>query len=72
MYDTRTVPVPDAPGAECLTVADGKIVHNRFIFDRLPFAAARRAKHRALSAASGSGSGYENGVCGRSSSTPSR
>jgi ketosteroid isomerase-like protein len=31
------------PGAECLTVRDGKIVHNRFIFDRLPFEAARRA-----------------------------
>ena len=43
VYDTRTVPVPDAPGAECLTVADGKIVHNRFIFDRLPFDAARRS-----------------------------
>ena len=43
MYDTRTVPVPDAPGAECLTVANGKIVHNRFIFDRLPFAEARRS-----------------------------
>jgi ketosteroid isomerase-like protein len=42
VYDTRTVPVPDAPGAECLTVVDGKIVHNRFIFDRLPFAEARR------------------------------
>jgi ketosteroid isomerase-like protein len=41
VYDTRTVPVPEAPGAECLTIADGKIVHNRFIFDRLPFAAAR-------------------------------
>ena len=42
VYDTQTVPVPDAPGAECLTIADGKIVHNRFIFDRLPFDAARR------------------------------
>jgi ketosteroid isomerase-like protein len=43
VYNTRTGPVPDAPGAECLTVADGKIVHNRFIFDRLPFAEARRS-----------------------------
>lgn len=43
MYDTRTVPVTDAPGAECVTVVDGKIVYNRFIFDRLPFAEARRA-----------------------------
>jgi ketosteroid isomerase-like protein len=43
VYNTRTVPVPDAPGAECLTVADGKVVYNRFIFDRLPFAEARRS-----------------------------
>ncbi len=43
VYNTRTVPVPDAPGAECLTIADGKIVYNRFIFDRLPFAEARRS-----------------------------
>jgi ketosteroid isomerase-like protein len=43
VYDTRTPPVASAPGAECLTVRDGKIIHNRFIFDRLPFAAARRA-----------------------------
>jgi len=43
MYDTDTVPVQDAPGAECLTVAGGKITHMRIIFDRLPFEAARRA-----------------------------
>jgi ketosteroid isomerase-like protein len=43
VYDTRTPPVVSGPGAECLTVRDGKIVHNRFIFDRLPFEAARRA-----------------------------
>jgi limonene-1,2-epoxide hydrolase len=43
MYDTDTVPVQDAPGAECLTVADGKITHMRIIFDRLPFDAARSA-----------------------------
>jgi ketosteroid isomerase-like protein len=42
VYDTRTPPVASAPGAECLTVRDGKIVHNRFIFDRLPFETARR------------------------------
>lgn len=40
-YDTRTVPVPSAPASECVTVKDGKIVYNRFIFDRAPFAAAR-------------------------------
>ena len=43
MYDADTVPVRDAPGAECLTVVDGKISHMRIIFDRLPFAAAREA-----------------------------
>jgi limonene-1,2-epoxide hydrolase len=43
VYDTRTPPVASAPGAECLTVQDGKIVYNRFIFDRLPFEAARSA-----------------------------
>ncbi len=43
MYDTDTVPVQDAPGAECLTVVDGMITHIRIIFDRLPFAAAREA-----------------------------
>jgi len=43
VYDTRTPPVASGPGAECLTVRDGKIVHNRFIFDRLPFEAARRS-----------------------------
>ncbi len=43
MYDTETIPVKNAPGAECLTVRDGKIVHSRFIFDRAPFEAARRA-----------------------------
>ncbi|HEY2673427.1 MAG TPA: nuclear transport factor 2 family protein [Rugosimonospora sp.] len=44
MYDTGTVPVPNAPGAECVTVENGRITRSRFIFDRLPFAeAARRA-----------------------------
>lgn len=43
MYDTSTAPVKDAPGAECLTVRDGKISHMRIIFDRLPFEEARRA-----------------------------
>ncbi|MGI8576981.1 MAG: nuclear transport factor 2 family protein [Nocardioidaceae bacterium] len=43
VYDTDTVPVQDAPGAECLTVTAGKITHLRIIFDRLPFDAARRA-----------------------------
>jgi ketosteroid isomerase-like protein len=42
MYDTQTAPVPSAPAAECLTVRDGKITHNRFIFDRVPFQVARQ------------------------------
>jgi hypothetical protein len=37
MYDTETIPAKSAPAAECVTVRDGKIVYNRFIFDRLPF-----------------------------------
>jgi hypothetical protein len=43
MYDTDTAPVSNAPGAECVTVIDGKITHMRIIFDRLPFEQARRA-----------------------------
>ena len=43
MYDTETVPVKSAPGAEYVTVRDGEITHSRFIFDRAPFEAARRA-----------------------------
>jgi hypothetical protein len=42
MYDTETVPVKSAPGAECVTVKDGKITYNRFVFDRAPFDAARK------------------------------
>jgi ketosteroid isomerase-like protein len=43
MYDTQTVPVKSAPGAECVTVTDGKITHSRLVFDRAPFDAARNA-----------------------------
>lgn len=43
MYDTETVPVTSAPGAECVTVTGGKITYSRFVFDRLPFDAARTA-----------------------------
>lgn len=43
VYDTATVPVPSAPAAECVTVRDGRITYSRFIFDRAPFDAARRA-----------------------------
>jgi hypothetical protein len=41
MYDTRTLPVDSAPGAEYVTVEGGKITYSRFIFDRAPFQAAR-------------------------------
>jgi ketosteroid isomerase-like protein len=41
VYDTETKLVPSAPAAEYLTVRDGRIVHSRFIFDRLPFVQAR-------------------------------
>jgi ketosteroid isomerase-like protein len=43
MYDTRTVPVADAPAAELLTVEAGRITRLRIIFDRLPFTEARAA-----------------------------
>lgn len=36
MYDIDTVPVRDAPGAECVTVTAGKITHMRIILDRAP------------------------------------
>ena len=42
VYDTETAPVKSAPAAECVTVIDGKITYNRFIFDRAPFEAARK------------------------------
>jgi ketosteroid isomerase-like protein len=40
-YDTETKLVASGPAAEYVTVRDGRIVHSRFIFDRLPFAQAR-------------------------------
>jgi limonene-1,2-epoxide hydrolase len=42
MYDTSSPLVASAPGAECLTVVDGRITYSRFLFDRLPFQQARR------------------------------
>jgi hypothetical protein len=44
VYDTRTALVESAPAAECVTVLNDKITYNRFIFDRAPFDAARRAR----------------------------
>ena len=43
MYDTDTIPVQGAPGAEWITVRGGRITHMRIIFDRAPFDAARRS-----------------------------
>ena len=43
IYDTETMPVKSAPGAECVTVKDGRITYSRFIFDRVPFDAARKS-----------------------------
>jgi ketosteroid isomerase-like protein len=43
MYDTQTAPVTSAPGAEYVTVTDGKITYSRFVFDRAPFDVARNA-----------------------------
>lgn len=43
MYDTDTVPVLHAPGAECHTVEDGKITRVTIVFDRQPFTEARAA-----------------------------
>jgi len=42
MYDTETTLVKSAPGAECVTVSDGRITYSRFVFDRAPFDAARK------------------------------
>lgn len=43
VYDTRTTLVESGPGAEYVMVRNGHITYSRFIFDRLPFAAAREA-----------------------------
>ncbi len=43
MYATNSALVPDAPAAECVSVREGKITHMHIVFDRLPFAEARRA-----------------------------
>jgi limonene-1,2-epoxide hydrolase len=43
VYDTRTSLVASGPAAEAVTVRDGRIAYSRFIFDRVPFQAARRA-----------------------------
>jgi hypothetical protein len=50
MYDTDTVPVDNAPGAECVTVADGTITHIRIVFDRAPFDAARTRSDQSIPA----------------------
>jgi hypothetical protein len=50
MYDTDTIPVKGAPAAEWVTVADGRIVEMRIIFDRVPFDEARRRGQAATEA----------------------
>ena len=43
MYDAETIPAKRRTGGrECVTVRDGKIVYNRFVFDRTPFDEFRR------------------------------
>lgn len=42
MYDTDTQLLDDAPGAEHVTVVDGRINRMRIIFDRAPFIEARQ------------------------------
>ena len=37
------MPVKSAPAAECVTVTDDKITYSRFVFDRAPSDAARKA-----------------------------
>jgi hypothetical protein len=37
MYDTKTVPVRPVPGAECVTVENGKITRSWFVVDRAQF-----------------------------------
>ena len=49
VYDTATTLVASGPAAECVAVRDGRIAHSRFIFDRLPFQAARSAPRSAHS-----------------------
>jgi len=46
MYDTDTVPVKNAPGAEYHQVRNGRITYLRIIFDRAPFDAARQASQQ--------------------------
>lgn len=41
MYNTDTVPVNNAPGAEYHEVRDGRITHIRIVFDRTSFQAVR-------------------------------
>lgn len=47
MYDAETIPAKSAPAAECVRVRDGKIVYNRFVFDRTPFDEFRRRQAQA-------------------------
>jgi hypothetical protein len=44
LYDNETVPVPSAPSAAHFTVEGAKITRLRFVFDRVPYEAAARAR----------------------------
>jgi len=57
VYDTETTPVKSAPAAECVTVTDGKITYNRFIFDRAPFMARQLPSGPGLALDGGARSG---------------
>ena len=47
------MPVTSAPAAECVTVIDGKITDNRFIFDRAPFLIRQEDRGRQVTAPAG-------------------
>lgn len=42
VYDLHTIPVSSGLTCECFTVRDGRIRHNRLIFDQTPYTAARQ------------------------------
>ena len=68
MYDTETGPAKSAPGAEWVTVKDGKITYSRNVFDSAPLVAApvilkvRWVKVGALREAIGLGGWYREQI----------
>ena len=53
MYDADTVPVKDAPGAECLTIKDGKISHIGSSSTACPSTPRAAPRHQASRTAAG-------------------